>query len=255
MKSLLPLLSVGLLLSTSAAFPAEPEILLDQSFANGNRSLQQLPSSGAWFVSEPDGLLVNRKGLSSAPNRHLISYFAEAEKPISLSLGGSLHLKVSFSVKEPVPKGGVLRLGLFDSQGKRISGDGEGPSNPIFENYRGYSAHLDLNSPKALSLHRRAEGISDKLISGNEAFGEPLLRSTGQGGQFESDRAYTANFKLTRTAQGISLACDIPELAGYAATAEDNQHPLTSFDTIVFYGARSGMSRFVIEQVELSREK
>ena len=253
MKSLAPVLAAGLFLST--ALSAEPEILLEQSFSSENRSLQQLPSSSAWFGSEPDGVLVNRKGLSSAPNRHLIAYFAETEKPLSLSPGESLTLKISFSVKEPLPKGGVFRVGLFDSQGKRVTEDGQGPNNPLFQNYRGYSAHLDINSPKALSFHRRTEGLSDKLIAGNEAFGEPLLRSTGSGASFDSEKIYTANFKLTRTAQGISLTCDIPELAGYEASVEDTHHPLTTFDTVVLYGARSGMSRFTIERVEIALSK
>jgi hypothetical protein len=255
MKLILPstLLAAGFLLGAPFAFAAQPAILLEESFSNGNRTVQQLPSSAAWFVSEADGVLQNKRGLSSAPNRHLLAYIAETGKPVSLSVGESLVLQLSFSAREPLPKGGVFRIGFFDSGGKRITSDGAGPSNPAFLGYKGYSAHLDFNSPKALSLHRRSEAISDKLIAGNEAFGEPLLRSTGTGGQLESDVVYTVNFKLTRTAGGITLACDMPEFDGFTATFDDTQNPLTTFDTIVIYGARSGMSRFTLDRIKIER--
>jgi hypothetical protein len=246
------LLSAGLLISVSA-FSAQPDILLEQNFANGNRATQQLPASAAWFVSEADGVLQNKRGLSSAPNRHLIAYFAETEKPVSLAVGESLVLQLSFSAREPLPKGGVFRMGFFNSDGKRIAADGAGSSNPAFLGYQGYTAHLDFNSPKAISFHRRSEGISDKLIAGNEAFGDPLSRSTGTGAQFQSDTFYTVNFKLTRTAGGVTISCDVPEFGDFAATTDDSQNPVTTFDTIVIYGARSGMSRFALDRIRIEK--
>lgn len=241
------------LLACPSGFAAQPQILLEESFTNGNRTAQQLPSSAAWFVSEADGVLQNKRGLSSAPNRHLLAYIAEIDKPISLSVGESLVMQLSFSAREPLAKGGVFRIGFFNSGGKRIDGDGAGASNPAFLGYRGYSAHLDFNSPKAISFHRRSEGISDKLISGNEAFGEPLARSTGTGSQLQSDSIYTLNFKLTRTASGITLSCDIPEFDGYSASFDETHQPLTTFDTIAIYGARSGMSRFTLDRIKIEK--
>jgi len=247
------LLAAGLLAGSPLSFAAHAEILLEESFANGNRTMQQLPASAAWFVSEADGVLQNKRGLSSAPNRHLLAYIAETDKPVSLAVGESLILQLSFSAKEPLTKGGVFRIGFFNSGGKRITSDGAGPSNPAFLGYKGYSAHLDFNSPKAISFHRRSEGISDKLIAGNEAFGEPLSRSSGTGGQLQSDSVYTLNFKLTRTAGGVTLSCDVPEFDGYSATFDDTQEALTTFDNIVIYGARSGMSRFTLDRIKIEK--
>lgn len=247
------LLAASLLTFASSAFAAQPEVLLEQNFANGNRATQQLPGSAAWYLSEADGLLQNKRGLSAAPNRHLIAYFAETGKPVSLAVGESLVLQLSFSAREPQAKPGVFRIGFFDSGGNRITSDGGGSSNPAFLGYKGYSAHLDFNSPKAISLHRRSDGISDKLIAGGEAYGEPLQRGTGTGAELKSDAVYTINLKLTRTADGITLACDVPEFGDYAATADDSQSPVTTFDTIVIYGARSGMNRFAIDRIKIEK--
>lgn len=256
MKLIFPraLVVAGLLVGPALAVADQPEILLEQNFTTtAKRSTQDLPSSAAWFVSEADGVLQNKRGLSSAPNRHLVAYFAETVRPVTLAVGESLSLQLSFSVREPLAKPAVFRIGFFNSGGKHLAVDGAGPSNEAFTGYQGYSAHLDFNTAKAISFYRRTEGLSDKLIAGNEAYGDALLRGAGAGAQFQSDMVYTLNFKLTRTAGGMTLSCDIPELNGYEATVDDTQKPFVAFDTVVIYGARSGMSRFTLDRIKIEK--
>lgn len=248
---LLPALAC--VLGISAQAQAEPATTqLDERFSTSDRTSQHLPESAAWFVSEADGFSKSGKGLTITPNRHALAYFSESGQPITLKAGESLDVELTFSVRDPEKKGGVFRIGLLDSGGKRIAEDGAGAANAVFREYKGYAAFLDFDAPTAMSLYRRKGELSDKLISGNEAYGEALIRGGGKGGKFEGNTDYTVKFRVTRTSGGLEISGQVPEFDGYETKTVDTDDPVSSFDALVIYGARSGMSRFTLEQVKIT---
>lgn len=249
-----------LLLALAGAFGlcapalAEPAgTLLDEKFSTADRTLQQLPESAAWYISEAEGFTKSGKGLAITPNRHALAYFSEAGQPVSLKVGESITAELAFSARDPERKGGVFRIGLLNSGGKRTTEDGSGAANALFRDYQGYAAFLDFDAPTAMSLYRRQGETSDKLISGNEAYGDALIRGGGKGGKFEGNAVYTVKFRVTRTSEGLEISGQIPEFDGYEARTVATHDPVTSFDTIVIYGARSGMSRFTLDHLKITK--
>jgi hypothetical protein len=150
------------------------------------------------------------------------------------------------------PLNSVFRIALLDSGGKRTTEDGSGAANALFRDYKGYAAFLDFDAPTAMSLYLRKGELSDKLISGNEAYGDALVRGEGKGGKFEANTDYTVKFRVTRTSAGLEIFGQVPEFDGYEAKAMDTDAPVSSFDALVIYGARSGMSRFTLEEVKIT---
>jgi len=222
---------------------------MDDSFSDGERSTQNLPSSAAWFSSERDGTGCNSSGLVSAPNRHLLAYFAEPSKPVELRDGQPLTVRLLFSVKKPLSRATAFRVALLDSGRARVRADGRGSVNPIFEGDAGYGAFLNFNTGSAISIFRRGAGISGKLISGQDAYAKPLVTSEGHGAAFADGQDYTLKLTLLKQGGTVKIACGVEELEGYRTETQESADPVTAFDTVVIYGARSGMSGFTIKSV------
>ena len=252
-KSVLSILATASLLATP--LHAE-ETILQQTFSDGERSTQMLPSSAAWFTShESEKVAVKKGSLVSDPNRHLIAYFADPDDLAELKEGESLTLTVEMSVSKPEANYSVLRIGLFNSGGSdsRVTADNEGIINKKFQTYTGYAAFLDFGQATALTLVRREGDVSDRLIHSSEAFPTTLLKSAGQGGDFVDDEPFTLIFKVSREEGGMRVSCEVADRDGFQADAVDTGSPITTFDTIVLQGARLGMKDFAIKSVTLSR--
>lgn len=235
-------------------FPAPVQAkpaLLEEAFSGGERLVQNLPLSVAWYASESDGVRCNATGLTAKGNRHLVAYFAAPEKFVNLEAGDSLTAEITFAVKATVNSVGTLRIALLNSAGQRLSQDDAGPASPLFSGYTGYGVFLNLNWKSALSLVRRSAGASEKLISSNDAYATTLLKQTGRGAELVSETLYTAILTLTRTARGVEISFALPSFEGYSTSVTDSTHPVTSFDTIVLYGAKSGMSGYTIKSVTI----
>lgn len=230
--------------------------VLEQNLRKAGRSAQNPPESVAWFSSEEDGVRDGANGLFSAPNRHLLAYITNPGSFVEIAPGSSLTLEIVFTVRAPESRPIVFRVALLNSggAGRRVEADGSGAINPLFESYAGYAAFLSFDRPSAMSLERRNAGLSGKLINGGDAFDVSLAKDAGQGGAFVEKQPYTLRLKLSRTEQGMAVTCSVAELDGYEAEGIDLKSPVTAFDTIVIFGARSGMSGFTVQSVSVVTE-
>ena len=116
-----------LLLWLTALLPVHATTLLDDTFADGTRTNQNLPTDAAWYVSSSGSWTTMSGALSVAMSSSAVlgvSYFgANASSPVALSVGDILTvtLKFTFNGVAAANTSGGLRLGLFDFADSTLS--------------------------------------------------------------------------------------------------------------------------------------
>ncbi len=108
-------------------FPVKATTLLDDTFADGSRSNQNLPTDAAWFVSSSSSWTTSAGALSVAMSSSAVlgvSYFGvNSTSPISLAVGDTLTatIKFTFSGVAVGNTSGGFKIGLFDFADSTLS--------------------------------------------------------------------------------------------------------------------------------------
>lgn len=222
--------------SISALFPQK--ILLEDTFQK-SQSAQNLPHSAEWRVNEEAIEQLSGKGLIlSGTNERprALAYFTD-QAPIALTDGQTLKLTCAFSVAGRLSEGkGLLRIGLFDSQGHRIA-PGVSPKDFDYSGYQGYALSANLlgsRTGKSLSLIARNGDRSGSLFHVEKAW-----TRLGEGGghiTWAENEEYVLDFSIRRQTDAILLTASITGLGvnGEEVIASDTTLHCTQFDTIAF---------------------
>lgn len=228
--------------------------LLDDSFADGNRSGQNLTSSSAWFGTSGATTLTATTGAmtlaTGTSGRGAVTYFTTAGSPQALGIGETITAQLSFTVTGPLTttSTNTFRLGLLNSSdGTRISTDNHGTA---YLNYTGYVTSFSLNSTADLS--GGAISVHEKLASSNTNIGTfgtggANYASLGTDGPsanpgnftLSADTAYVATFSITRTgADSLNFASSITGgsfNSFHLWTITDPSASALAFDTFAFH--------------------
>jgi PEP-CTERM putative exosortase interaction domain len=234
-------LAAGTLGSLGLAFAssASAVTLLDETFAPDQRLVQNLPTTAAWYMSSASNVSDSTGALVSASNRHAVAYFTDAGSPLTLDIGDKLEVSFTFSVIPPAEgTSTILRLGLLNSGGNRVTGDNSNFENAIFDNYVGYGTFLNHATASAGSIRERNGGISGKLINGADAW-TTTANNVGTGAAFVANQSYSASLTLSRSVSGVTISFSVAGLPGYSFSHTDGDTPFTTFDTFVFFGSPS----------------
>ncbi len=129
MKHSYPIALVAIfLLATHPA--AHATVVLDDTFANGTRNVQNLPTSSAWFSSSSGASLTAAPGamtLTLGANAVLaLTYFSSSNAPVSLNVGDTLQADITFTFKNVNPTNTTangFRIALCDFSTNRVSAD------------------------------------------------------------------------------------------------------------------------------------
>lgn len=221
--------------------------LLNDTFADTDRTNQALPGSAQWFTSASNstanidaagGALVTKNGLTT------LSYFTAADAPVELAVGESLTLTFTVSLSATTDAVGNFRVGLYDS-GTRLAADNFGNTNAAFTgSYAGYLAvtNVGASSNNAFRVYER--GSSTSLIAGSVSnYAQTGSAAGGAFKAFVANNVYTGAIVLSRTAEStMSISQSYTGLfAGDSssstttATITDSSGLSTSFDTLAFY--------------------
>ena len=198
-------------LSISLTMPCQALILVDDTWADGTRSDQNLPLESAWFASTTASLVAETGGMigqNLAGTRQWITHFTDGT-PTPLSVGETLRATLVFYasnvVTAPVTARG-LRLGLFNfAGGKRVAADSFSTAGGNGAGVTGYMLNLNfaqaftINNP--LEIRERSNLASTNLMGTSSDFfvlnsGGGLLGSAG----FSNGIQYTLEFSVTRSA-------------------------------------------------------
>jgi endoglucanase len=211
------------LLLAGSPVNAQAGTLLDEQFADGERSTQNLPQSAAWYLeagSRAHSSTVADQTWNilppSPPSRiSAITVFSGA--PVSLSPGETLTVSLRL---RPTQARGTFRVGLFDSGGARLTSDVVGNSK-LLANYRGYDIAGSPEGGAVLSV--RSKSASGLWTA--SAF-QPLASAAGA---LQEDAGFPVSLTIERDAEGkIRLSASV---AGVACTAAGGTE-VSAFDTI-----------------------
>lgn len=203
---------------------ARAETLLDEQFADGDRTAQRLPASAHWFLDASGGAYASTVAdhtwsiLPPDPPSHLsaISYFTGGA-PVSLQPGESLVL--SFTVR-PTNSSALFGFGLFNSGGARLVADTTGGGSAL-NRIQGYGVTTQAGAKTSLS--RRAtpgQGLWNPATFASLATSPAPLASAP---------SYTATLTVARDAEGlVTVTSDV----GGTQTTSTDENGLSSFDTV-----------------------
>lgn len=249
------ILSASVLLLGLFSLQAISEVLVEEQFADGNRSRQHPPESLEWFSSVKSGLeeeggkMAIRGATDSA--RHAVAYFTKANAPLELQAGQALVLSFDFS---PLEKGdfsnNALRFGLFDSTAaERFQNDGD---NPEPYDAPGYVCAVGLrgDAHSQIVLFKRS-GDGGRLLTNSYVY--LPLRSQDASLTLSPGQTYSCTLRVARIGAGqVKLSGKISggDLAApLDLTETDATDVITRFDTV-------GLSIFhAIPDAEFSKIK
>lgn len=213
----------ALVLLTAVPADSRAGALLEEQFADGERSTQNLPQSAAWYLEAGSGAystsIANQSWniLPPAPPSRITALTVFSAAPVSLSPGETLTVSLRL---RPTHGQGTFRVGVFDSGGARLTSDIIGNSK-LVANYRGFDVAGSTGSGAVLSVRSKsAPGLWTA-----SAF-QPLA---SKAGVLQEDAGYPISLTVERDESGkIRLSASVAGIACAAAEAPE----LTTFDTI-----------------------
>lgn len=250
------LLGLALGLAGAASALAGSQVLLNETFADGERETQALPDSAEWFGSSAANTLwIERdRGLvQDGGGRHVLAYFTPSQEPIRLSPGQTLRLTYELAVIGPMDGPSAFRVGLFDSGGARVIDDKQSRSRD-FVGYRGY---IGTTNPKPLKnaplrLAKRT-GESDTLLATITAY--ELLGGSGGSLEFMEDGVFYKG-ELSVKCLGYDQAVVTHsygggELRDQLVVETDARNPQFTFDTVAVHAGSKAADGFVLRSVRI----
>lgn len=231
---------------------AHAQVLLNDTFSDGNRSGQTLPSSAAWFISSStssnasvngDGVLTTNSGLS------ITAYFASAGSPVTLAAGDTLVLtfQIAYNAATDPTGNTALKVGLFNSNNStRISADG---TNNIFAPYSGYAVTYGYTTTSAVR-ERPTDLANTALLTSTTGY-TVVGSSSANFGITDTPlpNYYNGSFAITRTGDGqlsftFSLTQQSNPANSWSYTVADASPVTFGFDTVSF-ATTSGTNQLI----------
>ena len=170
------LLALGL----PSLLPAQT--LLDDTFADGSRTNQNLPTSAAWYLRG------NATSLAASPGQmtytsngnvsNIVGYFTGSGTPYTLSVGETMTLSMSLSLSNVPDIDNVFRFGLFNSGGSQINSDSTNFLSSSFNAYDGYSVWFNPSATSAAYTIRDRIGTNDAIFSSSSSVNSVLGATT-----------------------------------------------------------------------------
>jgi pectate lyase/pectin methylesterase-like acyl-CoA thioesterase len=232
-------------------------VVMNDVFADGERLTLAPPASATWLKAQGSTVATVATGSAqftwNTTSADMISaYFTSAGSPVTLGVGDTLSVSVTFSfmglnpaaIASPSPG---LRFGILDSKGSRPADNG-GTSNAVYIGDTGYGLFTSISTSgggTAFTLNRRTTITSNNVFNTGADF-----TTIGSGGgtarSFADNTDYVLTYSLTRlsaTQTRLSASINGGELgdAYNFSTTETSSTPDTTFD---YFGWRVGSSNF-----------
>lgn len=224
-----------------ASISAQGTVLLNDTFADGSRTNQNLPTSAAFYYGATPstaGLSVVDSALQFSYNTNTgilsqaVAYFTDSGSPITLSVGDVLATSISFSAANISNSPDALRIGFFNSGGSRVSADYTGISSPSFNAYTGYAFSTNLNSAGSNSgkIVQRT-GTNNGLYT-SAAFTN--LKSSLKPVGYAANTVYTLTFEV-EALSGSQMEITFSDSLGNVYSVIDTTAVFNAFDTLGIY--------------------
>lgn len=241
-------------------FSASATVVLDDTFADGTRTNQNLPTDSAWFTTSAANMKAFTNSLSVtnlSGSSSWWTYFTPSGSPVVLDVGDTLEVTLSFTVVGVGAQNSSknLRFGLYHSTGVRPSGDGSLPT----VSYLGYIFFSNFGPTWGANNELRWRSA----FSGNDplsASGDSTIFGTGINAvaspAFSNNVPYTLAFTLTRSNATTMIFTATYAGGGLAnsVTATDSTGVFTNFDMLQIRpsGFASTATNFIFSEVKVT---
>ena len=217
------------------AATARSAVLVSDTFSDGERLTQSLPSSVRWYTRETAGTSVSGGQLITTPSTDYRGAMGYLDSAQTIAVGHELTLSFNYMFSAIANGDYNFTFGLYNSGGTQMSADGSVNSS-TFNNDTGYVAAgllgSDPSGPGRYHLHERISGANNLL----SVAGLPMLGSgTKQLNGTAINTLYTASLTLTRV--GADTMIVRSSIAGQTLVRTDTVSIVTSFDQIFINGA------------------
>jgi hypothetical protein len=243
----------------SAVASAYAQVLLDDTWTDGDRTDTNLPEESGWYantvgtpgtptLSASLGFLTGNVRMfdTNTSSRLWITHFTPAGAPAELALGETLKLTLVLTASNMTLSPGTsrgLRIGLFnfsESGAARVSGDGfstGGGSGAPGADVTGYMLNLNfaqaftINNP--LQIMKRTDLATNNLMGASAAF-STISSGGGLAGTpgFSNGVPYTFELSVKRNEATVDITTSFSDTNGWSIshTATDSSSPTFRFD-------------------------
>ena len=232
---------------------AHATTILDDTFADGDRTNQALPSSAAWYSASANttNLQTSAGSLEFTSLTHESGILASLPS-FTLTSGQSVTVSFTFSVTGASnTTANTLRLGLFNSNGAPVTADGwDTATGPSFAGYGAWGNMGDSGgSTSSGVLYRSA--ITDPLFGGSALHTE-AGGTAPTGGDFNltSGQSYTGTFTILDNGASNTISFALNGVSLSAVT--DSAHDYTTFDTLAFLLPANSASSVDFTEISVS---
>jgi hypothetical protein len=256
-KFIIPLAATFLVAATASA----QTMILSETWSDGSRTNNDLPTSTAWYTSLASTTLTATAAdggsmtQSLANSAQVIGYLTYPSGKVPLEIGEIIELNFQFSLQNIVGDGNFIRFGLFDSSA-RIAVDNNGGGG--FAGTSGFMANLTgQNQGASVDMRRRSDGRSNGslILSTTDYFQSNVTDTLSEA--LVSDVIYTGSMVVTRsgTAENIVSASltgpngIIFSLAPYTETSAAVVS--TGFDLVAFGISDGGRDSFTLHSLDV----
>ncbi|MCD8482556.1 MAG: immunoglobulin domain-containing protein, partial [Verrucomicrobia bacterium] len=256
--------------------PQNSSVLLNDSFADGNRTGQNLPGSAAWFTSSGSSNFTATQGSATqnvSSSRTIIGYFTPSSaSPLVVGTHQSIELKFDFSfsgfdsaqpadfptfrpallrsVANPTATNGTgFQTSGTPNTNARVNADfgSNNPSNNPFNLYQGYAAFsvFGPNNATTAGFLARRDGIHPSLLGNSTPF-TPLGQQAPTPSGIVSGSGYRGILTISNTGSGHLISYSVYRIVDgtiiLTMEASDPEATFTSFDTVAFHLTKNGSS-------------
>jgi pectate lyase len=232
---------VGLVSSSFAT------VVLDDTWADGNRSNTSLPTNAAWFASSGSALTAATGSMTLTLGGSAIlavSYFTtNAASPVQLTVGDTLLTTITFTFNGVAAENSSegFRLGIYEFGSNRVSADFSG-NGTQGAGVQGYALFQNMGATFSNTVPmdvRKRTTVSDTSLLGTS--GDYTSLGTGPGntnnfGGFANGTTYTLQYAFQRTASNVMAISvswlDATNGATLLTSVTDNNATNFSFDGI-----------------------
>jgi len=244
---------VPLLLATVVNPNLIAQTLLDDQFANGNRTVQSLPSSAAWYSrGATSTATASTAGINfdftADDTNGVLSYFTNSGAQ-SLLVGETITISfdLTFTGGSLSTGNHRVRFGLLNSGGSRISADNTNFNDSAFSGYRGYLGYVGLRGSGESVLVKRDKD-NNNLVTGTAT---TELGSEVDTPNFSLSVTYNLSVSVERTSVSANtITWNVDNSIG-SFSRNDTSGIYTDFDTALISFHETGADSALIDNVSV----
>jgi hypothetical protein len=239
---------VSFLVVWMVASIASAHVILNETFPEDQRLVQDLPNTAAWYgtggsagsatpLSQPSAGIIT---LNTSSNAQLLAHFTDFA-PVTLDVGEDLRISFDFQMAGAASSGIGIRIGIVDSSGGggRVTADSSGtaPGSGLFNGYTGYGTFFNPGGGGTTGMQIRERNPTNNALLSSSAVW--TTRATGGVDILINDTTtYSGEILISRRTDAVNVRFSLfGENIGAGATVSYNHvgSSLFAFDTFAIW--------------------